>query len=147
MDNLDFEYFDLFCTNIFGGKDDLYTFQEYTFAYFVQKHPNYWETLGNMEHCAIEFLSWQNVSIPNSLFCFNNGFESHILSSYMHDNDFTWNKCITTLKEAARRAFISVPEFPETKESHEKRQMRENFKTMQSVSLDSFFESRDSNAR
>lgn len=146
MQIVDFEYFDLFCTNVFGVKDS-FTLQEYSLAHFIKSNPDYFNTLDSMEKVAVEFLKWQNVPFPELPFLFDNGFEKNIISNYSHSNDFTWLSCIQTLKENARRVFLFKPELPETKEEYEKRMMKEDYVKLSSSGMDSVFEERNEDVR
>jgi len=146
MQTVDFEYFDLFCSNVFGVKES-FTLQEYSLAHFIKSDPDYINTLDSMEKVAVEFSKWQNVSVPDLLFSFDNGFEKEIVSKYSHSNDFTWLSCIQTLKENARRIFLFKPELPETKEEYEKRMTKENYVKSSSSGMDSVFEKRNKDVR
>ena len=145
MKVIDFEYFDLFCTNIFGVKES-FTFQEYSLAFYIRSNPEYYLTVEGLESLCSKFLLWQNVSFPTKLFFFDNHDDLYIKANYSHDNDFTWNSCIKLLKENARKVFLFHPELPETLEEYIKRTTKDELIHDTALFMDSVFEKRMNNA-
>jgi hypothetical protein len=143
------EQLELFCNNVFGLKDNssLYTVQQWTFVYFYSylEYLMKIETLSGMEKLASDFLTWQNVGNPETLFSVEG--EDFVMKPFSHDDDFNWNSVMTLIKETARKIFIFRPEFPETKEDFDKRILKEEYCRSKEKSMDSFFEQRDRDVR
>lgn len=143
------EQLELFCNNVFGLKDNssLYTVQQWTFVYFYSylEYLMNIETLSGMEKLASDFLTWQNIGTPETLFSVEG--EDFMMKPFSHDDDFTWNSVMTLIKETARKIFIFRPEFPETKENLEKRTLKAKYRESKVKEMEDFFKQRDEDAR
>lgn len=141
------EQLEFLCDNFFGV-DNLHTVQEFAFCYFISEmgYGNYYETLPNMERFAVDFLSWQNAPIPETLFSVVG--ESFDVKPYSHADDFTWNSMFTKMKECARRPFyILRDEFPLTEKEMWQIETREAMRKESADKMEAILIERDIEAR